>query len=116
MRIHGVSLDYIDEMRAYSNRRISSEQLISMRIHGVSPEFIEELEALGYDRVSPDELIREYGADTVRVYTLFIGPPEKDAEWSDQGIEGASRLLPRCRRRVSAGAPPHSNGRRRRPT
>ncbi len=57
MRIHGVSLDYIDEMRAYSNRRISSEQLISMRIHGVSPEFIEELEALGYDRVSPDELI-----------------------------------------------------------
>lgn len=50
--------------------------------------------------VSPDELIREYGADTVRVYTLFIGPPEKDAEWSDQGIEGASRLLRRLWRRV----------------
>jgi leucyl-tRNA synthetase len=50
--------------------------------------------------VSPDELVREYGADTVRLYTLFIGPPEKDAEWSDQGIEGAFRFLRRVWRRV----------------
>lgn len=50
--------------------------------------------------VSPDDLIRDYGADTVRLYTLFIGPPEKDAEWSDQGIEGASRFLRRIWRRV----------------
>jgi leucyl-tRNA synthetase len=45
--------------------------------------------------VSPDELIRQYGADTVRLYTLFIGPPEKDAEWSDQGVEGSFRFLKR---------------------
>jgi leucyl-tRNA synthetase len=50
--------------------------------------------------VSPDELISDYGADTVRLYTLFIGPPERDAEWSDQGIEGASRFLRRLWRRV----------------
>jgi leucyl-tRNA synthetase len=50
--------------------------------------------------VSPDDLIRDYGADTVRLYTLFIGPPEKDAEWSDQGIEGAFRFLRRLWRRV----------------
>jgi leucyl-tRNA synthetase len=50
--------------------------------------------------VSPDELIREYGADTLRLYTLFIGPPEKDVEWSDQGIEGAARFLRRLWRRV----------------
>ena len=50
--------------------------------------------------VSPDELIREYGADTVRLYTLFIGPPEKDAEWSDAGIEGAHRFLRRVWRLV----------------
>ncbi len=50
--------------------------------------------------VSPDELIREYGADTVRLYTLFIGPPEKDAEWSDAGIEGAFRFLRRVWKRV----------------
>lgn len=50
--------------------------------------------------VSPDELVREYGADTVRLYTLFIGPPEKDAEWDDQGIEGAFRFLRRLWRRA----------------
>jgi leucyl-tRNA synthetase len=50
--------------------------------------------------VSPDELIREYGADTMRLYILFIGPPEKDALWQDDGIEGASRFLRRLWRRV----------------
>jgi leucyl-tRNA synthetase len=50
--------------------------------------------------VSPDELVESYGADTLRIYTLFIGPPEKDAEWNDQGIEGASRFLRRLWRRV----------------
>ena len=50
--------------------------------------------------VSPDELIREYGADTVRLYTLFIGPPEKDAEWSDTAVEGSFRFLRRIWRRV----------------
>ena len=50
--------------------------------------------------VSPDELITNYGADTLRVYTLFIGPPEMDAEWSDSGIQGAYRFLCRLWRRV----------------
>ena len=50
--------------------------------------------------VSPDELIREYGADTVRLYTLFIGPPEKDAEWNDAAVEGSFRFLRRLWRRV----------------
>jgi len=50
--------------------------------------------------VSPDELIAKYGADTVRLYTLFIGPPEKDAEWSDRGVEGAYRFLGRVWRLV----------------
>ncbi len=50
--------------------------------------------------VSPDELINKYGADTVRFYTLFIGPPEKDAEWNDRGVEGAWRFLNRVWRLV----------------
>jgi leucyl-tRNA synthetase len=50
--------------------------------------------------VSPDKLIEEYGADTVRLYTLFIGPPEKDADWSDRGVEGAFRFLNRVWRLV----------------
>ncbi|MCX6353675.1 MAG: leucine--tRNA ligase [Candidatus Aureabacteria bacterium] len=43
--------------------------------------------------VSPDALIEKYGADTVRFYTLFIGPPEKDAEWRDESVVGAHRFL-----------------------
>ncbi|QBG48561.1 leucine--tRNA ligase [Verrucomicrobia bacterium S94] len=51
--------------------------------------------------VSPEELLKKYGADTVRLYTLFIGPPEKEAEWQDSGVEGAYRFLKRIWRRVS---------------
>ncbi len=53
--------------------------------------------------VSPDKLIADYGADTVRLYTLFIGPPEKDAEWSDRGVEGAYKFLGRVWRLVEKG-------------
>ena len=50
--------------------------------------------------VSPDQLIADYGADTLRLYTLFIGPPEMDAEWQDTGIQGPYRFLGRLWRRV----------------
>jgi len=45
--------------------------------------------------VSPDELIEKYGADTERLYTLFMGPPERDIEWSEEGVRGAWRFLSR---------------------
>ncbi|MDP6379826.1 MAG: class I tRNA ligase family protein, partial [Phycisphaerae bacterium] len=40
-------------------------------------------------------VIKKYGADTQRLYTLFIGPPQKDAEWNDDAISGAHRFLRR---------------------
>ena len=45
--------------------------------------------------VSPDDLVRDYGCDSLRLYELFVGPPELDAEWDDRGIEGVSRFLNR---------------------
>ena len=51
--------------------------------------------------VDPDEMIETYGADTVRLFCLFAAPPEKDLEWSDQGVEGASRFLSRIWRLVA---------------
>ncbi|WP_448379074.1 leucine--tRNA ligase [Fervidobacterium sp.] len=45
--------------------------------------------------VSPDDMIEKYGADTLRMYILFMAPPEKDAEWSDAGIEGVNRFVKR---------------------
>ncbi len=50
--------------------------------------------------VDPDYLIKEYGADTARAFCLFASPPEKDLEWSDQGVEGSFRFLSRLWRLV----------------
>ena len=55
--------------------------------------------------VDPTELIEKYGADTVRVFSLFAAPPEKELEWSDEGIEGVSRFLNRVWRIVEQYAP-----------
>jgi leucyl-tRNA synthetase len=52
--------------------------------------------------VDPDELIRRYGADTARLFSLFAAPPEKDLDWNDRGVEGASRFLNRVWRFVQA--------------
>ncbi|MBQ9453506.1 MAG: leucine--tRNA ligase [Desulfovibrio sp.] len=45
--------------------------------------------------VAPSEMIEKYGADTVRLFCLFAAPPERDFDWSDAGIEGASRFIGR---------------------
>jgi leucyl-tRNA synthetase len=45
--------------------------------------------------VSPQEIVERYGADTARCYILFIGPPEKDADWSESGVGGVHRFLSR---------------------
>ncbi len=50
--------------------------------------------------VSPDELVKKYGADTLRTYILFMGPPEKDVEWDDRAVEGAYRFLTRLWNKV----------------
>ncbi len=44
---------------------------------------------------SPDTYVERYGADTIRAYILFIGPPDQDADWSDDGVEGVHRFLSR---------------------
>jgi len=48
--------------------------------------------------VSPDYIIDKYGADTMRLYILFMGPPDKDAEWQDEGLVGAWRFINRVLR------------------
>ncbi len=45
--------------------------------------------------VDPDEIVNKYGADTARLFTLFAAPPDRDLEWSNEGVEGASRFLAR---------------------
>lgn len=50
--------------------------------------------------VDPNELIETYGADTARLFSLFAAPPEKDLEWSDEGVQGSFRFLQRVWRLV----------------
>jgi leucyl-tRNA synthetase len=52
--------------------------------------------------VDPDAIIKRYGADTLRLYILFAGPPEAEMEWSDKAIEGSWRFLNRVWRLVES--------------
>ena len=45
--------------------------------------------------VAPDDLVRNYGCDSLRMYELFVGPPELDSEWDDRGIDGVYRFISR---------------------
>ena len=51
--------------------------------------------------VSPEEIISKYGADTARLFIMFAAPPERELEWSDQGVEGSFRFINRVGRIVS---------------
>lgn len=55
--------------------------------------------------VSPVELVEKYGADTARLFILFAAPPERDLEWSEQGVEGCFKFLNRVYRLVGELAP-----------
>jgi leucyl-tRNA synthetase len=55
--------------------------------------------------VDPEYLVSKYGADTARMFCLFASPPERDLEWSDQGVEGSFRFLNRVWRVVSENHP-----------
>ncbi|OPY59122.1 MAG: Leucine--tRNA ligase [Pelotomaculum sp. PtaU1.Bin035] len=51
--------------------------------------------------ISPEDIVARYGADTARLFILFAAPPERDLEWSDQGVEGCYRFLNRVWRLVA---------------
>ena len=45
--------------------------------------------------VDPDTMLQKYGADALRLYVMFVAPPEKEVEWTDAGLEGSFRFLAR---------------------
>jgi Leucyl-tRNA synthetase len=50
--------------------------------------------------VDPDTMLQKYGADALRLYVMFVAPPEKEVEWNDAGLEGSFRFLVRVWRIV----------------
>jgi leucyl-tRNA synthetase len=65
---------------------------------------IEKMSKSKNNGVDPQALIERYGADTVRLYTMFTAPPDQSLEWSDEGVEGAHRFLRRLWNLASANA------------
>ena len=61
---------------------------------------IEKMSKSKNNGVDPQVLIDQYGADTVRLYTMFTSPPDQSLEWNDAGVEGAFRFLKRLWRQV----------------
>ena len=80
------------DCRAHRNAR-SDEDLACPECGAVLKVTLEKMAKSKGNVVSPDHLMDCYGADTLRLYTLFIGPPEKDAEWNDSAVLGAHRFL-----------------------
>jgi leucyl-tRNA synthetase len=54
--------------------------------------------------VDPDDIVQKFGADVLRLYVMFVAPPEKEVEWSDAGLEGSARFLMRVWRLVDRWA------------
>jgi len=65
---------------------------------------VEKMSKSKLNTVDPETLIKTYGADTMRLFCLFASPPTKDLEWSDAGVEGASRFIGRVWRLVERQA------------
>ncbi len=65
---------------------------------------VEKMSKSKKNTVDPDSIIAAYGADTTRVFTLFAAPPERDLDWSEEGVEGSFRFLGRVWRLVNEHA------------
>ncbi len=56
---------------------------------------VEKMSKSRYNVVNPDDVVREYGADAMRLYEMFMGPLERDKPWTDEGVQGVHRFLRR---------------------
>ena len=83
-----VEVDTDDKGRITGAKRISDGK--ALQFAGMS-----KMSKSKNNGVDPQEAIKQYGADTVRLYTMFAAPPEQTLEWSDSGVQGAQRFLQR---------------------
>ena len=72
--------------------RLLNQGMITREVKGGR---VEKMSKSKGNVVNPDDLVRSHGCDSLRLYELFVGPPEMDAEWSDRGIDGVHRFLKR---------------------
>ncbi len=105
--IQGESIRVINE---HMNRYVTAEQLEQLVAEGKArPEDVsrrvEKMSKSKLNGADPVELINQYGADTVRLHILFLGPAEQDSVWDSNGIVGSHRFLKRWHETALANAP-----------
>jgi len=83
-----LDIDYDEKHRMIGAKLKSDGQPVDMR-------GIEKMSKSKNNGVDPEYIIKEYGADTARLFTMFAAPPDASLEWSDAGVEGSSRFLRR---------------------
>ncbi len=79
----------------FDAEQVSSEPFKSLLTQGMVLLDGTKMSKSKGNTVDPKDIIEKYGADTARLFTLFAAPPERDLEWHDSGVEGASRFLNR---------------------
>jgi leucyl-tRNA synthetase len=90
--VDGVELN-IEEFKKWKNGEFSNAEFILEDGKCICGAEVEKMSKSKYNTVNPDELCKKYGADTFRMYEMFLGPVEASKPWDDKGIEGVHRFL-----------------------
>ena len=92
---HGMILGRNPHYVGYAKSEEEKQALIAKYGSQALRESVKMSKSLG-NVVNPDDVVKAYGADTMRVYIMFIGDFEKTATWSDDAVKGSKRFLDRC--------------------
>jgi len=96
-------LGYLPELDRASRQAKETEPFLNLLTQGMVIKDGAKMSKSKGNVVDPDYLIERFGADTARLFAIFAAPPERDLEWNDQGVEGASRFLHRLWRLIERG-------------
>lgn len=90
--VDGLELD-IDEFRKWRNGEYASAEFVLEDGKYICGAEVEKMSKSKFNTVNPDDLVLKYGADTFRMYEMFLGPVEMSKPWDTKGIEGVHRFL-----------------------
>lgn len=90
--VDGMELD-MEEFRKWRNNEYSNAEFILENGKYITGAEVEKMSKSKFNTVNPDDLVARYGADTFRMYEMFLGPVEMSKPWDTKGIEGVHRFL-----------------------
>ncbi len=106
--VDGVELN-IEEFKKWKNGEFLNSELVLSDGTFICGSEVEKMSKSKYNTVNPDVLVDKYGADTFRMYEMFLGPVEQSKPWDTKGIEGVHRFLKKLWRLFYTDANPATN-------